>query len=190
MYGVFVAGGLAWFFLRESGKSKPKPTTPTPDVEPDVEPEDDGVVDFTKITSWAGEYSNGENVVWIYSTGIEYDDGTRKMNPDKIVIGNAGHTAFLRSSSDYGTIDIPKERTGGDTDQKNVQVFSSIESASKKVDELANPTPPSPTDPQKEPEDDEDEPSQPSFPTRPGFPGGLGGQTSLGDMTPTFNGGV
>ena len=144
----FVLGiGIAYFFLKEGSRTTSdqdeEPETspeeePTPQPEPTPEP-----MDFTRFASWSGEYTAGENVVWLYQAGIRFEDGSEEMDSSSyVVIGNSNHTAFLRSNSNRGTIDIPKELTGGSTDQKNVQVFSSIEQASARADELADDTPP------------------------------------------------
>tara|TARA_R110002020_G_scaffold239166_1_gene451728 strand:+ start:4585 stop:5214 length:630 start_codon:yes stop_codon:yes gene_type:complete len=93
-----------------------------------------GVVEFTNIERWSGEYSatgpGGDQVVWFYETGIRLADGTETYDPVKIVIGNANHTAFLSASTGGITID----------NNDHVQTFSSLAVATTKADELANPT--------------------------------------------------
>lgn len=162
--------------VQDEDKPEPEPT-PEPEPEPTPTPPSG---DFTEFATWSGEYTSGENVVWTYQTGIRFDDGTEeRSNTTYIVIGNPNHTRFLRSNSNRGTIDISKELTGGDKDQKNVQVFATIEEASERADELTNPPERDPTDPvqpqpepQPRPEDPNDRPSNP-LPVQPDY--GLGG---------------
>jgi hypothetical protein len=145
---------------------------------------------WTKTAKWSGEYATtgtgGDQVVWFLTMGIRYSDGTADFSDTTyIVIGNKNHTAFLRSNSDRGTVDIAKEYTGGTQDIQNAVVFSSLASAEARADELANPAPYDPNDPtspQPQPEEDDDEPTQPSLPTRPDF--GFGGfnQFSIGGL--------
>jgi hypothetical protein len=114
--------------------------------------------------------------------GIRYADGTADFSSTTyIVIGDKGHTSFLRANSDRGTVDIAKEYTGGTQDMDNVVVFASLADAEARADELANPTPPDPNDPtqpQPQPEE-EDKPTPPSLPTQPSFPS-FGGESSYG----------
>ena len=154
----------------------PSPTTPDPSE-----------TKWTDTASWSGEEFStgpgGENVVWVYRRGIRFQDGSTEMDDNEyIVIGDKVHHNFLRSSSDRGTIDIPKRFTGGTTDQQNVQVFSSLETALAKADSLSNPEPTDPNDPTQpqKPDEPEDEPTSPGLPTRPGNDlGGMGGYTNL-----------
>ena len=166
-----------------------KPTESKPDIDDDSElPEErpDEQV-WTKTSKWSAEYTTtgegGDQVVWFYTSGIRYADGTADWSDSTyIVIGNKNHTSFLSSNTDGGSIDIAKEYTGGDKDSKNVIVFASLADAEAKADELANPEPTDPTDPtqpQKPQEPDEDAPSRPSFPTQPSFPS-FGGESSYG----------
>jgi len=182
MLQFVVAAGVAYFLLRE-GMKKEAPT-PEPVPEPEPTPTPPPTRDYEEVASWSGEGSLGESVVWLYERYLVYADGEREKNGSShIVIGNANHTSFLRSSVSGGTINIPKELSGGDADMKNVRVFASIEDAMSYLEEQAKPADPNdPVQPQPQP-DDEDDNSTPSFPNRPpGFGGGLG------DMTPSFGG--
>lgn len=157
------------------GEEKPKP-------KPKPEPQK-----WTKTAEWSGEAAfsgeGGENVVWFYRTGIRYADGTTKWDSSQyIVIGDKAHHNFLRQNVSGGTINIPKEMTGGATDQDNVKVFATLEAAEARADELSNPPEEDdPLGPQKKPEDDEGDDSGglPSLPTRPQFPP-FGGQSDYG----------
>lgn len=183
MIQFVVAAGVAYFLLRGASRrednSQEDENLPEPGGIPTLP---DQPMDFEKITRWSGEAIVGDEVVWEYTTGIRFDDGTEEYDNPYVVIGNASHTSFLRSNSNAGTIDIPKERTGGDQDMDNVRVFASIADAEEYLNREEEP--PSPTDPQREPEDDDSTPTQPSLPTQPGY--GLGG----GGMTPFQNGGI
>ena len=168
-----VAVGLVWFFSKEA-KAKPKPDPkPEDDREDD---QDDGIVEFDELTRWSGEEIVGDSVVWEYTTGIRLEDGTERFDSPFIVIGDAAHHNFVRSSVSGGTINISKDRTGGSTDQKNVRVFSSIEEAVAYLE--AKEEPRDPTDPvQPQPEPEEDDSSGGGgfggLPTQPDY--GLGG---------------
>lgn len=166
--------GIAYLFLRE-GRSKPqddedevKPggdeeeATPTPPQLDPLDPRSSWVIEGT-VPGY------DENVVWLAS----FQDIRSIPDGDFIMIGNKAHTSFLRSNSDRGTIDIPKEATGGSTDQENVNVYSDLATAQARLEKLANPDPPRPGEPEAEPEDDDTEPTQPSLPTQPDY--GLGG---------------
>lgn len=188
-----VAAGVAYFLLRGASRREdnsqedenlPDPGgIPIPDRPPvDGDADGDGIVEFEPLTRWSGEASVDDQVVWKYTTGIRREDGSEVFDQPYVVIGNGSHTSFLRSNSNAGTIDIPKERTGGDQDMDNVRVFASIADAEEYLNREEEPT--SPTDPQREPEDDDSTPTQPSLPTQPGY--GLGG----GGMTPFQNGGI
>lgn len=188
-----VAVGLVWFFSKEAKKQAPTPDPvpkpdPTPTPEPDPE-DDDGIVEFDKLTRWSGEEIVGDSVVWEYTTGVRYEDGTEEFSNPFIVIGDAAHHSFLRQSTSRGAINIPKERTGGSTDQKNVRVFASIADAVAYLNEAEEPRDPNdPVQPQPQPEDEDDGGSTvPTLPTRPDYGGGFG--SSLGDMTPSFGAG-
>ena len=140
-YGI-VGFGIAYFLLKEA---MDRDTDPTPEPSPEPSPESSPTPDpsetkWTDTVSWSGEYVAGENVVWTMQRGIRFQDGSTEMDSTiYIVIGNSNHTAFLRQSTSGGTINITKEESGGDTDQINVKVFPSLEEASAKADELANP---------------------------------------------------
>jgi len=179
-----IAGGLL-LKLRER-MEKPTDTPTTPDDDEGTTPTAPPLREWTETAQWSGEYAatgeGGEQVVWFYRRGIRYTDGTAEFGDTTyIVIGNRNHTAFLSANSDRGTVDIPKELTGGEKDADNVIVFPDLASAEARADELANPAPVDPNDPtqpQKPQEPDEDEPTQPSLPTRPDY--GFGGFTNLG----------
>ena len=186
MIAPIVAAGIAYFLLR-TPKVSPMPEDPSPTT-PDPSPTtpDPSETKWTDTASWSGEEFStgpgGENVVWVYRRGIRFQDGSTEMGDEYIVIGDKVHHNFLRSSSDRGTIDIPKRFTGGATDQQNVQVFSSLETALAKADSLSNPEPADPNDPTQpqKPEEPEDEPTSPGFPTQPDNDlGGMGGYTNL-----------
>lgn len=188
-----VAVGLIWFFSKESKKTSTDPNpepSPSPDPEPSPTPEPP-IVEFEELTRWSGEEIVGDSVVWEYTTGVRYDDGTEEFDSPYIVIGDAAHHNLLRQSTNRGAIFISKERTGGSTDQKNVRVFSSIEEAVAYLEAKEEPRDPSdPVQPQPEPEEEDDSSGGGGFgglpPIAPDFGGG---QTSLGDMTPSFGGG-
>ena len=168
--------GIAYLFLRE-GRSRPQDQTdpmpggsddeggiPTPPTTQPLEPR----------SSWSIEGTvegYDESVVWLAT----FQDFRGLPDGDFIMIGNKSHTSFLRSNSNRGTIDIPKEATGGSTDQKNVNVYPDLATAQARLEELAAPRDPSdPVQPQPEPEDPPgDAPTLPSLPTRPEY--GLGG---------------
>lgn len=143
---------------------------------------------WTDTSTWSGEYSasgsGGEHVVWFYTRGIRYQDGSTEMDDTTyIVIGNKTHTSFGRANTDRGTIDIPMRFTGGTTDQQNVVVYSSLADAEAKADLLANPPasdPNDPTSPQPQPEDDEED---------SGGSGGFGGFPTQGGNQLGQNGG-
>ena len=172
-----IAGGLL-LKLRERMEK--------PDDSDDTTPTAPPLQEWTETAQWSGEYATtgegGDQVVWFYRRGIRYNDGTADFGDTTyIIIGNKNHTGFLSANSDRGTIDIPKELTGGEKDVKNAIVFPDLATAEAKADELANPAPVDPNDPtqpQKPQEPDEDEPTQPSLPTRPDY--GFGGFTDLG----------
>lgn len=180
-----VAVGLVWFFSKEAKKQDPKPDpVPTPDPTPTPKPP---IVEFDELTRWSGEEIVDDSVVWEYTTGVRYEDGTEEFDSPYIVIGDAAHHNFLRSSVSGGTINIPKERTGGSTDQKNVRVFATIAEAVAYLNREPEDDPNQPQ-PQPQPEDEEDGGSTvPTLPTRPDYGGGFG--SSLGDMTPSFGAG-
>lgn len=192
MWSAFIAAGLAYLFLRDRDE-RPEPTpepTPEPEPEPSPEPTPTPPTTWTETARWSGEEVvdnwRGVNVVWLFEKGIRYTDGTAKFDPPKVVIGNANHTAFIRSNSDRGTTDISKEESGGDVDMYNVNVYPSIQAA---LDYLNEPEPaPRPGDPSREPEDDEDDGGNGGgfggLPAQPGF--GFGNS-----YTPSFgNGGM
>lgn len=174
IWGLLGIGGVYWL-LRDNNMPQEEEQLPDEGGIP-MPPKQD----FVKIAEWSGEYSasgsGGDNVVWFYRTGIRYEDGTTEMDSSTyIVIGDKNHHKFYRASVSGGTINIPKEMSGGEADMKNVVVFPSLEEASAKADELSNPVEEDdPLGPQKQPEE-EDEPTQPTLPTRPDFGGGLGG---------------
>ena len=197
-----VAIGLIWLFGSEAMKKPDKPTDPetperpndpiTPDLPPsppvDGDVDGDGIVEFEDLTVWSGEGSVDQSVVWSYQMGIRKEDGSEEYGNPYIVIGDSAHHNFLRSNSNRGTIDIPKERTGGSSDQRNVIVFASVQDALDRLNEEEEPRDPTdPVQPQPQPEDDDedpnDRPSQP-FPPRPDY--GLGG----GGLRLFTNGGV
>tara|TARA_R110002012_G_scaffold312742_1_gene523734 strand:+ start:97 stop:690 length:594 start_codon:yes stop_codon:yes gene_type:complete len=179
---VIAVGIAAWLLLREGkekeGSADPEetPTTPTP-----TKPEDSSDLPpqtWTETASWSGEYAKKgydgtERVVWMLNMGIRFTDGTTEMSDTTyILIGNKTHTAFRRTNSDRGTVDIKKEYTGGDSDVKNATVYASLEAAEAEVDRLSvepeyDPTSPQP---QKPPEEEEEEKRPPSsFPPQQGL---------------------
>lgn len=192
-----VIGGviLYYFFKNKEEAEDDSPTLDEPQDEPtQPTPTPEGgtpTSNWESIYRWSGEASfsgeGGDNIVWVYETGIRFDDGTEDWDrSDFIVIGNANHTAFLRANSNRGTIDIPKEATGGTKDMDNVVVFPDLATAEARADELSNPEPADPNDPtqpQAPPEDDDDNDDgggRPSFPNAPpSFPS-FGGETSYG----------
>jgi len=197
MLQFVVAAGVAYFLLRGASRREdnsqedenlPDPGgIPTPEPKPDRPPVDgdvdgDGNVEFEEIYSWSGEAVVGDEVVWVFSSGIRREDGSVQMNADKVVIGNATHTEFLRQNARGGTINIKWEATGRSDkrDSKNVVVFASIEDAVAYLEEEDDDD----DFPSREPEDDGSSPTRPLPPTQPGY--GLGG----GGMTPFQNGGI
>ena len=136
----------------------PDPIEPTKPARPDP-----AETKWTDTATWSGESSasgsGGEYVVWFYTKGIRFQDGSTQMSDSTyIVIGNKTHTAFQRANSERGTIDIPKRYSGGEVDMNNVIVYASLEDAEAKADLLANPPardPNDPVQPQPQPEDDE-----------------------------------
>ena len=171
-----IAGGLLLKMRERVVKEDDKPQDDDTPTRPDP-----SETKWTDTSEWSGEYVAGDNVVWAFRTGIRYQDGRAEWSSTTYyVIGDAAHHNFLRSNSDMGTIDIKWEYTGNPTekDSKNVVVFPTLEDASKRADELANPDDDDdPTSPQKPPEDD-GTPSQPSLPSQPDY--GFGGMTNLG----------
>lgn len=186
MIDWIILGGLAYLLIKDKDNDTEEENLPDPGGVPIPDDTDGGsdgpeVQEYTKISSWSGEAfttgPGGDNVVWIYHAGIRYTDGTTVMDDSQyIVIGDASHHNFLRQNTSGGSINIPKEMTGGSTDQNNVTVFASIEQAIARAEESSNPEEDDdPMGPQKQPEDDDSTPTQPSLPTQPS--GGLGGGT-------------
>ena len=148
------------------------PETPDPEVAPDLQK-------WTDTASWSGEYAKKgydgtERVVWFLTTGIRFTDGTTEMSDTTyILIGNKNHTAFRRTNSDKGTVDIKKEYTGGDSDVKNATVYASLEAAEAEVDRLSvkpESDPNDPYKPQPQPEEEEEDNTPPnSFPPQQGL---------------------
>ena len=177
MIPQFVALGVGlWLIFRDpSKKDDEEKPEPEPEEEKPTRP-DPSETKWTDTVSWSGEYVAGENVVWTMQKGIRFQDGSTEMDSQiYIVIGNANHTAFLRSSASGGTINISKEESGGDVDMKNVRVFATLADAEAKADDLANPPERDPTDPvqpQPQPDDEEDDSGSGggfSFPRQDGF---------------------
>ena len=187
----YVLGGIVLYYFfknkeeAQDDSDEADDTTPTPEGGTPTS-------NWESIYRWSGEYvasgEGGDNIVWTYETGVRYyEDNREEYDSPYIVIGNADHTSFLRSNSNRGTIDIPKEATGGTQDMDNVRVFPDMATAEAKADELSNPEPADPNDPtqpQRPPEDDDDDDSdggggRPTFPTQPSFPS-FGGETSYG----------
>lgn len=185
MIQLLVAGGIAYLLLREARKNPQEESSPMEPTDPEPSPAPPSS-DFTRFATWSGEASVGEDVVWTYQKGIRFKDGTEEMDSTVyVVVGNKNHTSFLRENSDRGTINIPKELSGGDVDMKRVKVFGSIQEAEDYLEEKAKPRDPTdPVQPQPEPS----EPSEPSNPLPPVAPDyGLGG----GLTNPSFgNGGI
>jgi hypothetical protein len=184
---LVVGVGIAYLFLRE-GRSKPQDDQEDEPL-PGGSGEEEGIPTPPQLdpldprSSWVIEGTvpgYDENVVWLAS----FQDFAGLPDGDFIMIGNKAHTSFLRSNSDRGTIDIPKEATGGSTDQENVNVYPDLATAQARLEKLANPEPPTPGSPQTEPEDDDTEPTRPSLPTRPdyGLGGGVGSLFSNGGL--------
>ena len=178
MLAPLVAIGLTLWLINQA--SAPGEDEPKPDPKPEPEPRPDpSETEWTKPAVWSGEEVVGQDVVWTYQTGIRYQDGSTEMDSTVyVVIGNSNHTSFLRSNSDRGTIDIPKEMSGGDVDQQNVVVFGSIQEA---VDRLNTPDDDGlPTGPQRQPEEEDDNGGSGGgfgFPTQPGYQLGQNGGT-------------
>lgn len=177
---VLLIGAALWAFRNRDRTETPSETPD--DQEPAGPPVDgdadgDGIVEFEELTVWSAEATVGDDVVWSYTTGILREDGSEVFDQPFIVIGDAAHHNFLRQSAAGGSIDIPKERTGGSTDQDNVIVFASVDAAVEYLSE--EPDEDDGTGPQKQPEDDDDDLTPPPSwpPTMPGFGGGLGGFT-------------
>ena len=179
MIPQFVALGVGlWLIFRDSQKKddeeKPMPE-PEPEEDKPTRP-DPSETKWTETASWSGEYIAGSNVVWVFQTGIRYQDGSTEFDKEYIVIGDKNHHNFLRSNSDRGTTDIKWELTGNPEkrDSKNVVVFATLADAQARADELAEPADPNdPTQPQRppEPEDEDDSGSGGgfSFPRQDGF---------------------
>jgi len=152
MIQFVVAVGLAWWLMRKGDDVKEEEEEEeNPWVDPNMNPDGsckegyllnssgvcvpgEVILESMDIERWSGEYTasgpDGDQVVWFYETGIRYTDNTEEYDPVKIVIGNATHTGFLSASTGGITI--------GNFD--HVQTFSSLEAASTKADEVANPT--------------------------------------------------
>jgi hypothetical protein len=73
----------------------------------------------------------GDNPDW--NTEVIVYQPEADDDQEYVILGNSSFTGFIRSSSDYGTIDL----TGADgNEQENVQVFSGTGDAGTKMGEL------------------------------------------------------
>ncbi len=179
---VIAVGIAAWLLLRDQDKSSDSDDNSEVDDTP-TKPEDSSDLppqEWTETASWSGEYAKKgydgtERVVWFFTTGIRFTDGTTEMSDTTyILIGNKNHTAFRRTNSDRGTVDIKKEYTGGDSDVKNATVYATLEAAEAEVDRLSvkpESNPNDPTKPQPQPEDKPEDDNRPpnSFPPQQGL---------------------
>jgi hypothetical protein len=129
MWGAVVAIGFIWWMLsgKDTTDEEGDTPTPTPPVIPYAKFRSVGEIDCSR-TECEGV---GDNPDW--NTEVIKYQPSADDELIYVILGNSSFTGFIRSSSDYGTVDL----TGADgSEQENVQVFSGTGDAGTKMQEL------------------------------------------------------